>query len=291
MAITGFRDRVKALSPSWLQDGTNERELYVYGLGTDAASEKLFQGVRARFPTQAPTSAQDEIGRDRLILRGLSESNLSYGVRLQGAFDAWRYAGSWRGALAQFLGFLLAKTPAVRAVSSRYDHSGGYPATRLDTSWDAYPVGRSPLAEPVHTYVTAAGGNWDWDSLSQVLGSWSWWGSFVVLESAAPNDWAHETTWLIGDSTLTIGTLPGCIGLDVSPNVMASAQGIAAQWKGAHTWIRWIIVSFDATLFDPALPAGGGINPDGLFGHWSKIVGGAYVPARFVNARYCDGVV
>jgi hypothetical protein len=287
--ITGFRDRIKLLSPSWMQDGTNEREAYVYGLACDAITDKLFQGARARFPTQAPTTALDEIGRDRLILRGLTESDESYGARLQRAFDSHQFSGAARAVLSQLLGFLLAKTPAVRFVSSRYDRST-YPPTRLDSSWDEYPVGRDPNAEPVHTYVTAAGGNLDWDSASEVSGSWSWWGSFVILEAVAPNNWANPATWAIGDTTLTIGTLPGSTGLDVSSNVITSARGITKQFKGAHTWVRWIIISFDSGLFDPASPAGGGINPDGYFGRWERVVAGTYVPSRFSDARYCDGV-
>jgi hypothetical protein len=61
---------------------------------------------------------------------------------------------------------------------------------------------------------------------------------------------------------------------------------ILAQYKGAHTWCRAIIWSYNATLFDPANPSAAG-NPDGTWGNESKIVAGSQVPARnIVDARY-----
>jgi hypothetical protein len=78
-------------------------------------------------------------------------------------------------------------------------------------------------------------------------------------------------------------------GVTESANVGRSILMIAGQWKGAQTWIRSLIVSFDASLFDPVGNAS--VNPDGTFGKWSKVVNNVYVPSRFANARYCDGVI
>jgi hypothetical protein len=282
ITITGMRDRIKALSPSWLQDGTSERLMYVYGLALDALLDKLTQGALGRFPTRASAAANTLTGADRLMQQGLTEADASYAVRLQRAFDSWRFAGSARGVLSELLGYLLAKTPAVRTVATRYNRTT-YPGTMVSSQWDEYPAGRDPSAEPIHTLVTASGGNWDWDSLSRVSGSWSWWGDFAVLESVAPNDWiAKEGTWgsggRWGDGKAW--------GVDAAASVGRGIVAIVTQRKAAQSWFRFIIVSFDATLFDSTQPAGGGVNPDGHFGRWSKSVGGVRVPARFANARY-----
>src|SRR3954466_14377089 len=114
MAITGFRTRVRALSPSWLQAGVDERIMYGFGLGLDALLSKLTQGVSSRFPTQASAATNALTGADRLMQPGLSEADASFAARLQRAFDSWRFAGSARAILSELLGFLLAKTPAVR---------------------------------------------------------------------------------------------------------------------------------------------------------------------------------
>jgi hypothetical protein len=132
--------------------------------------------------------------------------------------------------------------------------------------------------------------NWDWDSLSLVDGSGGRWGAWAIAYSVAPTDWvAPEENW--GDPgdwgdgrywgvEFPVGVDPGSV-----------YQDTLRRFKPAGEWIRWFIVSFDLTLFDPAQPSGGGINPDGMFGRWSKIVNGEYVPARFSEARYFDGVI
>lgn len=313
--LTGFRDRIKVLSPAFLQEGVGERLMFVFGLELDAVMERLVQGVGARFPvitnlttgekTPALPDALAVIGTDRLIDRGLTETDLSYGIRLRRAFDSWRLAGSARAELGQVLGYLLQLVPMVRSVSSRYEAdparvawriqhglSGGpssYPPALLSSTWDTYLDGADPTAEPDHVFALAgANGEWDWDSLSQVTGSWGWWGCFVILYSVAPDAWTEpDGKWgdpgKWGDG--------GAWGVTASANVGRSIRAIICAWKPAHVWVRYIIAAFDDSLFSPAAPAGGGINPDGRFGRWSKIVNGQYVRSRFTGARYASGIV
>jgi hypothetical protein len=161
----------------------------------------------------------------------------------------------------------------------------------LSSSWDTYAAGQDPKTAPVHVYQAVGGvvgANWDWDSVSQVLGSWGSWGAFMVLFAVAPNDFAKPATWLIGDPR-PLSILGGTVGTNLDPKVMPSIAAIAGQFKAASTWIRWIIISFDATLFDPGAPDGGGVNPDGTFGWWHKLVAGNWVASRFSDARYCEG--
>lgn len=160
-----------------------------------------------------------------------------------------------------------------------------YPNTLLSSTWNTYTAGQDPKTPPTVTKANPA--NWDWDSASQVTGSWGWWGSWLIIYSTGSNQmfhkapkWGSGVKWGAGSAW----------GVTESALVGRSIQGIAGQWKSANTWIRWIIISFDDTLFDPAQPTGGGVNPDGTFGRWSKLSGGQYVASRFANARYGDGI-
>lgn len=360
MAITPYRVRITSpgYAPPWMRDGTSERYFYAIGAVIDARMEKLVQGVTAHFPIRRnpdnraailgtpPADALDTIGSGYNILRGLTESDVSYGTRLQRAFDSWRFAGTSRGLLMQILGYLLAFTPQVRFIATRYDPST-YPPSPESSTWDTYPAGRDPNAEPVRVYAPWGGnGSWDWDGTSPITGSWGWWSGYLVLYAVAPNafvtptdDWGtgsvytpaadgyYSTTsggayvlagsyagssevWGHGSvyspsadgyySTVSAGAyIPAgsytgtsdAWGVTETTDIGQSLVIIARQFKGAHTWIRVVAVSFDLALFDPAQPEGGGINPDGTWGQWSIVSGGAYVESRFTNAVYGDEVI
>lgn len=378
-----FRTSVKSISPGFFRAGTSERYLYVIGLMVDALMQKMVEGQLARMPMKCAPSFLPIIGSDRLINQGLTESVDSYRVRLRRAFEAWQLAGGARGIEAQALGYLLALTPRMRMVSSRYTgniadlffvatasntapirigcakplplttgdtvtifaatgntnanttttitlsatdplhefaldgttgngtYTGGgvlmfatfpttYPPTLLSSSWDTYEAGQDTSGQPTHVIQASPGvigANWDWDSVSQVNGSWGFWGAWAILYATSPNNWTDPPEWswdgtlnATGDD-LTWDTIPGSWGLSVTMERVQGLRTVIGQWKPAHAWIRWIIVSFDNALFDPSAPAGGGVNPDGTFGRWSKIVNGQYVASRFGNAEYCDGIL
>lgn len=375
----GLRSRARAIAPAFLKEGVGERLVYVWGLAMDALLSKLSQGMQAHMPTRTTEAdALAEIGKDRLIPRGQTESATSYGTRLQKAFDTWRHAGSAQSILGQARGLLLDFTPRVRLVSSQYaldparlaaqllktrglkitaatnatpiavttvsahgwttgtvvrivgalgntaangqwtitvtsttsftlntsvgngSYTGGgrvirvsdipsvsYPPARLSSRWDTYDETRSTDAEPVQTFVTASGGNWDWDSASQVTDSWRSGDGYLIIY-AVDQAWCTQPIWMIGDF-YSIDTVPGSIGLSVDASVVQAIRAAAGLFKNAGVAIRWIIVSFDNDFFDPS-EAAGGDNPNGDFGTWSKITGGAYVPRRFEDAEYCDGI-
>jgi len=81
------------------------------------------------------------------------------------------------------------------------------------------------------------------------------------------------------------------IGVDTTTDIGQSIAIIVKQFKCAGTWIRSIVVPFDAGLFDPAQSADGTHNPAGTFGQWSMVSGGAYTDSRFTNAAYSGEVV
>lgn len=438
MPIVPFRQLIKPMSAPWLREGTGERLMYTFGAMVDARAEKTRQGTNAGMPTRAQDDALNQLGADLVIPRGLTEQRISYGARLQRAFDSYRFGGEARGVLMQALGYLLALTPEVRMVWTQYgvdparlpgllslvlgtaitnatnaspivitcpahgfltgnnvtvsgvagntaangawtvtviDSStfslngstgtgayttGGrailtsaipatsYPATRVSSTWNTYPVGRDPNSEPVTVYTLSGGnGDWEWDDLSPITGSLGWWSSYVILYSVAPNAWCHPAqawgagsvytpdpsgyystvsggayvlagsysgtsqAWGAGStylpaasgyySTIVNGayTIAGeyggvsqAWGVDVTTDIGQSIAIIVKQFKSANTWIRSIIVSFDATLFDPAQPADGVHNPDGTFGQWSNVAAnattlvGLYYETRFTSAVY-----
>jgi hypothetical protein len=295
MPITPWRVRIFQLAPGFLREGTGERLLYMMGLMEDCHFERAVQGVMASMPRStianhlAPMDALRVIASDNGIVPGLTEGRLSLATRDQQALDSWQFAGLPRGIMMQLLGYVLASTPMVRTVATRYSRTAALVATRLDSSWDTYAAGADVSKAPVHTYALAGGaGDWDWDSLSPVTGSYGWWQGYVVMYATAPNAWVGSAgTWGPGSRKWGAGQAwgvnqPASVG-------RALTQAICATFKPRNVWLRWLIVSFGSSLFDPTQTADGVHNPAGTFGRWSTISGGRRVPARFANARYFDG--
>lgn len=275
--ITQFRDLIKRMSPTWLQDGRNERFMYVVALGTDLLLEKLFQGVAAANPVKCDSSALPTIGADRLVARGVTEVESSIRRRLQTSLEDWRRAGNDWEVLRQALHILRELRPAARTVAARYTKSG-FPWAIADSKWNSYAAGDDADAkQPLRTLVEP--GNWDWDSVIRGVGSWSWSRIWVVIESIGGNAWCTPTTRTIGDGMrFGDGSTLGVEGL--VPGVVDSLWNEILSRKAANAYAMALIISFDASHFDPAEPAGGGINPNGTYGRWSKMVGRNQVPTR-----------
>lgn len=298
MPVTPFRQRAKTYSPGFLREGSGERIMYVFGTMMDCRMAKVNQGTKAHLPMVRnpydrslvlwvpPADCLAAQGSSLDIDRGLTESDFSYASRLQRALDSYRYAGTARGVLGQILGYLLALTPTVRMVWTRYDRSTVPPLPK-ESTWASYPAGRDPSAEPV-TFQSTVPGNWIWDDLSTISGSLGYWSSYVVLFAVAPNDFAHPGgVW--GSGVKWGGG--NAWGIDKPASFGRSIALIIKQFKAAHTWARTVIISFDASLFDPAQEPDGIHNPDGYFGRWSKVLSGVRVRSRFSNARYGGEVI
>lgn len=279
----GFQWMMRDLAPRRLQGDVAQLYLFLLALPFDGTTEKLNQGVHDHFVDDADATALPYIAADRgNILRGLTESDASFRARLRSALDDLRLAGSAWSILRQVLGYVLARQPRAFTVSSRWTLN-----VATSSTWDEYATLADTSKNPTHAlYNTAGAGNWDWDSLSPVDGSWGWWRWYLVLEASdAPGrawigkgaKWGSGVKWGAGNAW----------GVDKPSAVGKSIRIIVAQWKA--NWCHWIIISFDGGWFDRTQPAGGGINPDGYFGRWSKVVGGVYVRARFGDACYFEG--
>lgn len=274
-----FRDKIREMSPPWLQDGRYERLMYSIGLGFDLLAEKTVQAIHMFIPTKADASGLPVIGGDVLIFRGITESEQSYRGRLQTWTDMWQHAATpWR-TLQQMLHVLRELRPAARMVSARYD-SSTIPAGIVDTKWNAYAAGADiDGAQPTRTLVEP--GNWDWDSVVRAQSSFSWARKWIVLESVAPNDWCHRDTGTWGDGNDGVwGDEAPAWNVDVQASVFDSLWLELELVGSAHAPVEALIVSFDHAHFDPAQPAGAGINPDGTYGRWSKMSGSVQVPTR-----------
>lgn len=105
-----FRDRIRMVSPLWLQRGWAEKLLYAIGLQLDAFADALVAGVKLRFPNLYSAESLPLIGRERRISRGLVESDAVYGERLTRWLDDHRLRGGPYAMLAQLHAYYLPNT-------------------------------------------------------------------------------------------------------------------------------------------------------------------------------------
>jgi hypothetical protein len=273
-----LREQIKEISPPWLQDGQAERYLFNIGDQQDAILEKVVQGSRMHMPTVCDETALPYIGRDRLIPRGTTETVESYRGTLQQAFEIHQMAGTPWAILRMALRPLLGLRPAARLVAATYDRSS-YPAPITNSKWDSYAAGATPEdTQPTHVLVEP--GNWDWDSVQyeNCPGTSNWSRFWIIIESIGPNAWCqpHGETW---DDDGTWDD-PRCWDLDCDSAVTDSIWDAILLWKDQNAECAGLIISFDATHFDPAHAAGGGINPTGTYGRWSILSGLIQIAGR-----------
>lgn len=279
MGNRGFRDIIQTTAvPPWLRGGPESgfigsKLLYTILLGADLLVEKLEEGVHARMPGfQEDPSALPLQGADRLIDRGLSETDASYARRLQKALDSWAHAGSALAQMQQLLAYIAPASLGIRLVHDTTDASSNPVST-----WYSIEAGGTSDSLPRVDYRTD--GNWDWDG---VYGA-EWWRTWIVIYVPA-SLWQPEQTW--GNGTWGDG---GVWGLTATPGEIAALRLLVQRWKSKHSWCRWIILAFDTTTFQPYHASGGGVNPDGTYGRWSIYTAGLQQETRIDSARYVDG--
>lgn len=250
-----FRDAFRKFIPPWLADrstlgvgkSAGFRFLWSMIAPLDAAAEVLVQGLQAAWPGKGTPTALPLIGRTRGMIRGESETDAAYAARLLLWLDRWRAAGSAE-AIAQAIHDFCANHPKVRIVTR-----SGYWVTLN--------------ADGTITRTTAA---WNWDGVShpERFGFWS-----EIWVIVYPTQWEHRAgVW--GDGVW------GSTGLGWGHNAPRTSyeaiKGLAMQWKSAHTRVRAIVWTSDASLFNPADP---GSLPNGSWGAWGTTSSGARVPS------------
>jgi hypothetical protein len=265
--MTSFADSLRAWLPPWLSDRASKgksagfRLLYGIAWLVDAALDMTVESVRARFPASAPPGALPYLARDRRIYRGPVESDDAFASQLVAWLTCWRVAGHAYALARGLQAFQSPHSPRIRVV------------TRGGVWWTLEPTGEL-------RYHRATPNNWDWDSLTGGDPA-AWWDVWVIIypPTFAPDgQWSDPGTWGPGKA----------FGLDISTETVASLRALIDQWKGAHTRVVQVVVCYDATLFEPTAPPGDPRLPDGRWGLWGKMSGGACVPARSASCRYME---
>ena len=280
------RDVIKAISPPWLAQGTNEKYMYNFGLACDALLEKLNQAVKAHMPGLGTPTALPYIGRDRVMVQGPYEDNDNFATRLSKAFDTWQRAGSARAVMGQAMTYVTGfdaeeAGQAPRCVIVGTDGEGVY------TNWHTY-FNTSDL-EKAPAYIrkdniTATSGVWDWD------GEYLYFRRWLVLFFGPGSTIEGEETWGNG----TWGESDGSWGFNIESTFFDVLRGLVRLWKSASTYYPWFIFSFNGGdgsagyEFSPNSVTGAG-NPDGTWGTWGTTIDGAYIPSRPDDCRFVDG--
>lgn len=270
-----FRTTRKWMGPSWLTDGEGGLVGYALDLVKDASMKAFVLGLRARFPqdpadptgqTTAPPDALAAIGRDRRMQRGIFETDVEYAARLPTWLDERKTAGNPFTLMRQ----LHAYTGTAHGCSFRtVDARGNWYSRAADGSQSA----------------VLKAGNWNWDNRPTDDQGRTRWSRFWVviypgtLWGPSPFNWGDTAGPRWG------GSSSSTLGSTATPEQIATLRALVLDWMGAGKRCVNIILAFDPATFDPASP-----EPDGLWEHWSKVVGGVRVPARLSTARYLDGV-
>lgn len=272
--MSGIRDSIKEISVEWLADGVAEKVNYSIALVLDGEIEAAYQGRLATMPGKGTPTALGFLGADLVIRRGPNEPDANYSRRLTVAHDTWRTAGSPIAVLEQVAAYVQPTTPVIRTIGN-------------NSIWDW-------LDAAGDWFVFYGSGNWNWDGHT---GLSKWWRAWVVIEPGTfaqrPGTWdtAYGATW---DSDTATGTWD----TTATQADVAAIFDLVNTWKSAHnegvndgTEVTrpMVIVSFDATLFDPTQPADGVHNPDGSFGRQWKCVAGVVVPSRFAAISCWEG--
>lgn len=254
-----FRTLRKFIAPTWLTEEEGEKVGYSLDLLKDGAIRRLELGLLARFPQNgpngetAPPDALAALGRDRRVVRGISETATSYAYRLTQWLIDRRKAGS---------AFMLLKQLSAYC-------GEGFAFRTYDARGNCY----SRDIDGVETFDRETA--WDWD------GEPERWARFWVV---------IYPTGIWTTSGEQYGSAPdwnpnaGIWGVNMPREHIRSLQAIVADWKPEHAECVHIILAFDPASFDPASP-----EPDGTWGQPAKIVAGQWVPARLTTAKYLNG--
>ena len=255
------------MGPPWLTVTGESGQLgFALDIIKNAFVERARLGLLVRFPQQDPTGtpAPDDalaaMGRDRRIVRGLSETSKAYAARLLTWLDTWATAGNpftLMNQLAAYMGPL----PMLRTVDVR----GNWFTRNANGTQSAL------LAQA----------NWDWDGAADALRRWS---RFWVI--IYPNGlWTTDGTWGDGGEWGD-GRSWGSTAL---VSQVKTIQGIVKAWKPAGTRCVNIILAFDNSSFTPTTARDGTGIPNGTWGTRATTVDGVAVPSRLSTARYWDG--
>lgn len=165
--MPGQRESILDLAPPWLLDVNGRAFLGTIGTSLDILLEKQNQAVRAKCPGLGDDAFIPLQADDRLLVQGPGESNAQFTLRLQGAFQAWRRAGSRRAVLEQMHAYLTNAQPALAVTLPECLIVGG----NADLStWHWHNIGDVPESPPAYRLVQPQ--NWNWDGAFTANRAW-----------------------------------------------------------------------------------------------------------------------
>ena len=252
------------MTPNWLHDrlelGRTQgfRLLASFGSIFDATLQSCIEGVQSSMPSYAARSALASLGRDRRIFRGPLQTHEDYADQLARWIRYHQQAGNAWSVAANLQRYLGPDGPMIRVVN----RTGFWTTLNTDGTLE---------------FTHGAAWNWDSETHPERTGNFDIW--IIVYEPSL----AKAGTW--GDGAADYWGDGKVFGHDTSAANARAIQKLIAQWKGAAPHVRSIIFS-RAGAFDPA--DSGSYPTDGLWGNWSKLVGGIQVPSRSADAHYWD---
>lgn len=211
----GQRDSILQLAPPWLLDDVGRAFLGTIGTGLDMLAQKADTAIKLRMPGLSDPCAIPYQAADRLLLQGPGETNAAFILRLQGAYDAWKRAGSRRSVLAQIHAYLSNVMTGVDTSRPECEIVGGNASL---STWDVHTIGDAAEAPPAHTVISPA--NWNVDGRAAALPARAWLVLFMH-QVATGLSGAAGTIASIGGSGVSgvssgFATLTGLSGLDAS---------------------------------------------------------------------------
>ena len=288
-----YRDTWYKLAPPWLRTGVGEKFMYTMQLCTDLLVEKAMQAVAIRLPGQGDPSQLPYLANDRGLIQGPAETAAQFVLRLQGAFAAWKKAGSAQAVAGQLLAYLQGLQPGVPATNPLLSIiSGSYPSvTKWVTQYVGDAVGTAPSVRNIIP------GNFNWDGKPNAWRAWLvlYMTSVQVaagdihgaVASVAAGSWLGQNVggvWVPGTSGTPVNypwaTMAGLSGLSSSnvgqwlvcsgaahagnngtfPIVQVTGSGSCVVANpnafAGDTGITWSIVSFP--FIAPGMPWGAG---------------------------------
>ncbi len=243
-----IKDGFRPISPTFFAKpgGVGARLLDSIGNELDEIHSRLKQSILARFPGVGTNTALPYLGRDDKLEIGLVESEDDFAARLPGALDEHATKGNARTLLRQLRSFFAGTAvPSIRVVSDR-------------GLWHEIDCVTGTITK------TAPSGNWQWDAYSYGVadaGTQRWWRAWVVIDMSS-GPWGPPVAY--GDPiTYGDGSMYGLSG--ATREELAKLARLLGTWKPKNVHVVHPIVTFDASLFNPA-DAPGYPMPDGTFG-------------------------
>jgi hypothetical protein len=248
-----FRSLFRWVTPSWLHTGEGEKVLHALTTIIDASTERVLQGLDARFPSRTGADALQLTAVSRGLIRGRSETDAHFAARLK----RWRYPRGHR-----------VRGSAFALLDQVSEYFGGVMCQTRDVNGTTH--GR--LANGIEYLVYD--GTWLWDDTPST--QWARFWLFVDLTGIAlpqPD---------FGDPDLWGGEL-GLPGHSIGYQGFTPEDANAIRrllewrpWKPAGARAEWLILATGPLA----------VAPDGAWRYWSVLVDGHQIAARYDGYRY-----